>query len=141
MKIRAALEGDAESIQNLLSQLGYETTRDIVVQRLSEMMKDAAEELLIAVDENDHVIAFVSVHYVPQIAMRGDFARISYFSVDAKHRSKGIGKLLLQKCEEAARNRGCDRIELHCHSRRTGAHRFYFREGYVDSPKYLMKQL
>jgi GNAT superfamily N-acetyltransferase len=40
-----------------------------------------------------------------------------------------------------AKERGCDRIEVHCHSRRTDAHRFYSRQGYEESPKYLMKRL
>jgi len=44
----------------------------------------------------------------------------------------------------------CDRIEVHCHQRRTevhchqrrtDAHRFYERQGYTDSSKYLIKTL
>ena len=37
--------------------------------------------------------------------------------------------------------RGCDRIELHCHARRTNAHGFYARLGYTESPKYFVKSL
>jgi GNAT superfamily N-acetyltransferase len=40
-----------------------------------------------------------------------------------------------------ARERSCDRIEVHCHSRRTDAHRFYERQGYEESPKYFTKSL
>jgi hypothetical protein len=32
-------------------------------------------------------------------------------------------------------------MEVHCHSRRSEAHRFYARQGYIESPKYLMKML
>jgi hypothetical protein len=38
-----------------------------------------------------------------------------------------------------AQRRQCDRIEVHCHSRREDAHRFYYRQGYFESPKYLIK--
>lgn len=31
--------------------------------------------------------------------------------------------------------------ELHCHSRRKQAHKFYNRQGYAESPKYLIKML
>ncbi|AHB70531.1 hypothetical protein P262_03037 [Cronobacter malonaticus] len=56
-------------------------------------------------------------------------------------RSKGIGRLLESEGETLARARGCDRIEVHCHSRRSDAHRFYYRQGYTESPKYLCKSL
>jgi hypothetical protein len=44
-------------------------------------------------------------------------------------------------CEQLARERGCDRMEVHCHSRRVRAHAFYGRQGYEESPKYLIKKL
>ena len=87
------------------------------------------------------VVAFISIHYIPQIALPGDFARISYFAVDEKYQNKGIGELMEKYCEQEALARGCDRIELHSHSRRIGAHRFYAKLGYEESPKYLMKKL
>jgi hypothetical protein len=32
-------------------------------------------------------------------------------------------------------------MEVHCHTRRTRAHEFYARLGWVESPKYLVKKL
>ena len=34
---------------------------------------------------------------------------------------------------------GGDRMEVHCHSKRTNAHSFYARRGYEESPKYFLK--
>ncbi|WP_139803611.1 GNAT family N-acetyltransferase, partial [Cronobacter sakazakii] len=82
-----------------------------------------------------------SLHFIPQLALKGDFCRISYFCVSSNARSKGIGRLLESEGETLARARGCDRIEVHCHSRRSDAHRFYYRQGYTESPKYLCKSL
>lgn len=53
----------------------------------------------------------------------------------------GIGALLESQAVKVAHQRGSDRIEVHCHSRRVDAHRFYDRQGYVDSPRYLLKSL
>ncbi|MCU0565674.1 MAG: GNAT family N-acetyltransferase [Oculatellaceae cyanobacterium Prado106] len=61
--------------------------------------------------------------------------------MDETYRSLGIGKALEEKAEELARNRGCDRLEVHCHSRRVDAHRFYLRQGYEESPKYFFKAI
>ncbi len=140
MKIREIQETDAPQITNLLSQLGYLNTGSFIEEKIKSFSKDPDEHTVVA-EENNEVIAFISIHFIPQIALKGDFARISYFSVDEKCRSIGVGKLLEEYCEEVARLRNCDRIEAHCHSRREKAHRFYFRQGYTESPKYLMKSL
>lgn len=61
--------------------------------------------------------------------------------MDESDRGVGIGAALEARATELAKARGCDRIEVHCHSRRVDAHRFYFRQGYSESPKYLVKSL
>jgi GNAT superfamily N-acetyltransferase len=76
-----------------------------------------------------------------QIALQGDFARISYFVVDDSAHSQGIGRQLEEEATRLARERGCDRLEVHCASRRTQAHSFYAKHGYRESPKYLIKKL
>ena len=50
---------------------------------------------------------------------------------DAAHRSRGIGRALLRHLEQHARNMQCDVLALDSGTQRTGAHRFYFREGMV----------
>ncbi|MDK4804535.1 GNAT family N-acetyltransferase, partial [Serratia nevei] len=53
----------------------------------------------------------------------------------------GVGRRLLEEGEARAHRRGCDRLEVHCHSRRERAHTFYRREGFVEAPKYFAKLL
>jgi GNAT superfamily N-acetyltransferase len=50
---------------------------------------------------------------------------------DEAHRSRGIGRALLQHLEQHARNMQCDVLALDSGTQRTDAHRFYFREGMV----------
>lgn len=138
--IRPAMLSDAPAITALLIQLGYAGTSVFLPEKLARMLLHPDEILLVAEAEGQ-VIAFISFHIIPQIALPGDFARISYFAVDASARSLGIGKTMEEYCTTLASERHCDRIEVHCHSRRTDAHRFYFRQGYAESPKYLIKKL
>lgn len=140
MGIRKAKASDALAIQNLLKQLGYDQTELFLDEKLEKLLNDSDEELAVYEFENI-IIGFISIHIIPQIALQGDFARISYFSIDNGYRSQGIGREMEEYCEAYALNRGCDRIEVHCHSRRTDAHRFYERQGYEESPKYFMKRL
>jgi len=140
MSIRLARLSDGPSIEQLLHQLGYTGTGRFLPQKLERMLADAGERLLVY-ETAAGVVAFVSLHFVPQIAVAGDFVRISYFSVDDSVRGQGIGREMEEYVVGLAKERGCDRIEVHCHERRVDAHRFYFRQGYEESPKYLMKRL
>ena len=140
MSIRSARPGDGPAIEQLLDQLGYAGTGYFLPQKLDRMLADPAERLLVY-ETTAGVVAFISVHFIPQIAVAGDFARISYFSVADSVRGQGIGREMEEYVVMLAKERGCDRIEVHCHTRRADAHRFYFRQGYEESPKYLMKRL
>jgi GNAT superfamily N-acetyltransferase len=140
MEIRKATLADADRIANLLTQLGYPGTEGFIREKIVQMSRHPDEELVVAV-RNGEVLGFLSLHFIPQIALPGSIARISYLCVDEENRGGGIGRQLEAYCERLARERGCDRIELHCHLRRERAHKFYFRQGYEESPKYLMKKL
>lgn len=163
--IRRALHTDYPGISRLLDQLDYPGTEKFLAARLAQLLEDPAEVLLIW--ENDStpdpdtatpnpdagapdasalastplILGFLSLHFIPQIALPGDFARISYFAIDETARSAGIGRLLEEYATQLARERGCELIEVHCHTRRTRAHAFYFRQGYEESPKYLIKKI
>lgn len=132
---------DQNAVAVLLDQLGYPDTEGFIAQKIKNLLNDPDEYLTVAENFEGKVTAFISIHIIPQIALKGDFARISYFAVDENFRSSGIGKQLEEYCEQIARARKCDRIEVHCNGKREKAHQFYYRQGYTESPKYLIKKL
>jgi GNAT superfamily N-acetyltransferase len=149
--IRLALHTDWPAIVRLLDQLDYPDTAKFMETRLAQLLNDPAEILLVFEDDSaanptsptprTKILGFLSLHFIPQIALPGDFARISYFSIDETARGKGLGAQLEEHATQLARERGCELIEVHCHTRREKAHAFYFRQGYEESPKYLVKRL
>lgn len=138
--IRSARFEDAPTIVKLLEQLDYSNTEQFIEEKLERMINHPDEEFFVYQTDGE-VVAFMSLHFIPQIALKGDFARVSYFAVETNFRSIGVGKIMEEYCTQLATQRGCDRIELHSHTRREGAHKFYYRQGYEDSPKYLIKKL
>lgn len=140
MGIRSAKPEDWKEISELLDQLGYPGTESFVRDRIEQLLNHPDEKLLVY-EMEDRVVALMSIHFIPQLALEGDFARISYFVVDRSVRNKGIGRELEEYCCNLAKERKCDRIEVHCHARRRMAHRFYHRQGFEESPKYLMKMI
>lgn len=140
MGVRQAAITDWKRISSLLEQLGYPGTAPFMAEKIARMLECPDEQLFVYEIEGI-VQAFISLSFIPQIAVPGDFARISYFVVDDRYRKQGIGQEMLEHCTRLSRQRQCDRFEVHSHERRTGAHRFYAREGFEESPKYLIKML
>lgn len=140
MIIRPAEPKDVFALSALLAELGYEDTALFIERRLAQLIADDTEQLLMA-EQNNTVLGFLSLHFIPQLALAGDFARISYFCIAEGERSKGVGQGLLLHAERQARARGCDRLEVHCHEHREKANGFYSREGFTESPRYHYKTL
>jgi len=138
--IRNARPTDAADLVRLLDQLGYADAADSMAKKILQLTGREDARLLVA-EYSGTVVAVISIHFIPQIALKGDFARICYFVVDEQHRDKGLGTRFERELDRLARERGCDRIEVHCHSRRMDAHRFYERLGYEESPKYFIRRL
>lgn len=141
MPVRKAVLADSEAIEDLLDQLDYPGTGEFLKQKMETIFRNPLVTLLVYVQDDEKVVAFMVLEFLIQLGLRGDIARIGYFSVDHNYRSKGVGQLMEQYAELLAREKNCDRIEVHCHERRKDAHRFYYRQGYTESPKYLMKSL
>lgn len=141
MNIRSGRLQDASQIAELLGQLDYAAAAHFVEGKLSRLIQHPDAQLIVAADGTDRVVGFASLHFIPQLGVAGDFCRISYFCVDQQRRSAGIGKRLEAAIVESANQRQCDRIEVHCHARRSRAHSFYARPGYAEDPKYLLKRL
>lgn len=140
MEIRTANVEDWKQISLLLNQLDYPETETFMKEKIETLLTHPNEELLVY-EKDSRIIAFISIHFIPQLAVKGDFARISYFAVDQNIRSIGIGREIEEHCTTLAIKKKCDRIEVHCHSRRIDAHRFYIRQGFTESPKYFVKIL
>jgi N-acetylglutamate synthase-like GNAT family acetyltransferase len=138
--IRKSIIQDAGAIRVLLNQLEYPTEDGFIEDKLPDMLAHPDQELLVY-EYGKNMVGFVSMHFVPQIALSGAFAIISYLAVDAGCRNKGICAELESYCTKLAKLRKCHRIQLHCHIRREDAHRFYDRLGFQEPRKYLTKNL
>lgn len=140
-RVREACAEDAGAIVRLLGELGYPGCDAFIDRRLRQQLDHPDASLLVAEGEDGSLLGLISLHFIVQLALDGDFCRISYLCVDSTARGKGVGALLIQAAEQCALARGCDRMELHCDARREAAHRFYDRLGYEDAPLYFRRAL
>lgn len=140
IEIKRPCASEGPAISALLDSLGYPGTEAFIEARITCLLTLPDVSLLVAV-EGETVLGVISVQFIPQLALANDVCHISYFCVSESARRKGVGGLLEERVSQLAQERGCNRIEVHCDSRRVGAHRFYYRQGYSESPKYLRKSL
>lgn len=64
----------------------------------------------------------------------GDGGWISKFFLDARYRRRGVGRALLARALDAARERGYRRLALHTHTPMTAAIRLYESSGWRHEP-------
>ncbi|WP_227061559.1 GNAT family N-acetyltransferase [Acinetobacter pittii] len=140
MNIRSAKSKDTQAICDLLKQMGYPQPFALIQEKFELLNHDSNSQILVA-EEEGKICGFLSLYFIPQIALQGDFAKICYLCVNENMRSKGVGHLLVQEAEQLAKRHGCDRMELHSGVQRPLAYQFYLREGYVEAPKYFRKAL
>jgi len=96
--------------------------------RLREIFADGAR---MSVATEHETVRGVALWRVVENTYEGRRLYVDDLVTDEAHRSRGIGRALLQHLERHARNLQCDVLALDSGTHRTGAHRFYFREGMV----------
>ena len=129
--IRPANARDAGDIAALCHQLGYPSSRKQVEQRLLRIRQDASQAIFLAERPDGRVVGWVQV-CARQLVVADLQAEIEGLVVDEGHRGGGIGRRLMARAEQWARERGCQAVLLRSNIIREGAHAFYEGIGYED---------
>lgn len=87
-------------------------------------------ELMVAEDDGQ-VIGCLQLTVLTYLSFRGGRAGlIENVHVAASQRNRGVGRALMERALELAREKGCSRAQLTTHKARVDAHRFYERLGF-----------
>lgn len=137
--IRVATASDERSFLDLLEELfdppgmrppAY--TRELGSRGFRHAIEGADSDVLLAV-EGGRVIGLASV-YVDILSIRyGPRCWLQDLVVTAPRRSGTVGKQLMDAATGWAKERGCTHLELNSGEARSDAHRFYLREGMLQS--------
>ena len=93
-----------------------------------------------AIDETTP-IGLLSLHLIPLFHRGGCIGRITALVVREDFRSGGVGATLIRHCEQYARNRGAERLEVTSGDQRTRAHDFYCKNGFQRESQRFTKAL
>ncbi len=128
--IRPAVESDSPTIAGLCGQLGYPSTPEEVAHRLRQILSWQGQVLFVAeVEGNVAGWIHIQVYPLPEMDLH---AELGGLVVDEAHRSRGIGKLLVEKAEAWARAQGCCEMRVRSNVIRQRAHHFYQSNGYEN---------
>ncbi len=83
--------------------------------------------------EEERILAFLHMRISPQLCRADDICEILELIVDDEYRNRGYGKLLLEQAKEYCGEKGIGIIEVLSSSYREGAHRFYERNGFINT--------
>lgn len=131
--LRRATSGDVDSVFQLICELA-QTRFDEEAFRAGYLDNLNTPHLYYALAcADEQVLGFVSVHLQYHLHHVGWIAEIQELVISPRARGRGIGKRLLAWAEETAKYAGAQQTELSTSTRRHDAHRFYQREGYLNS--------
>jgi GNAT superfamily N-acetyltransferase len=138
--LRNAMPTDADDVARLLSELGYPCDPADAAERISLILANDRQALVLARREGA-VCGLVALDYMYYLPLGTTTCRVTALVVATSAQGQGIGRHLLKEAERRARSGGAARIELTSGSQRTEAHAFYQACGYGGSSVRFVKAL
>lgn len=122
---------------------GHSSTRvdEGVLAAFAEIEADPSSELWV-VTQSMEVVGTAQLNVIPGLG-RGGTKRALVESVRVRSdlRGQGIGEAFMQHLMNRSRQRGCQLMQLTSDKRRTDAHRFYERIGFVATHEGMKRRL
>lgn len=138
--IRAAREGDATAIAELLAQLGYPSSVASVPMRLAKLQAEGSV-VLVAVNDRDEAVGVASAISYAALHTDTPVAYITALVTSENARGRGIGRRMASALEQWAHDRGCPRLSVTSGEHRLDAHAFYHQCGFSLTGRRFTKNL
>lgn len=137
-EIRLIDKEEIFSIIPFLSELNSEITNDVLESRLSEMVLQGYQ--CVVVYDSDELVAISGIWLLTKYYIGKHIEPDNVF-VLPEYQGRGIGKLLINWIFEYAKSIGCVASELNCYTKNTAAQRFWKQQGYELVAYHFQKQL
>ena len=130
MQIDKCKQNDINEVYNLVCELeGTKFDYNDFKITFNNKIKNENTYCIVCRNENN-ILGFLNLNIDYQLHHNGKIATIEELIVGNKHRSNGIGGLLLESAIAYAKNSKCKTIELTSNFSRERAHDFYTKNGF-----------
>jgi GNAT superfamily N-acetyltransferase len=146
LKIRLAKTDDSSSMAKILREIGWSEKRnnmplEEVANPIENLINHCNEDpnghtMIVAVDGNNEVIGFTTVHWVPFVMLGSWEGYISDVFVSPSASGKGAGSALVKYVMEEGERKGCMRLMLTNGKEKPSYQSgFYKKMGWTERPK------
>ena len=146
LTIRNAKTDDAVSMAEILREIGWSERRNnMPLNEVSGPIENLIEHcnkdpqghsMIVAVDENENVIGFTTVHWVPFVMLGSWEGYVSDVFVSPSAGGKGAGTALIKHLMNEGERRGCMRLMLtNGKEKQSYKMGFYKKMGWTERPK------
>jgi len=138
-------ENNLSTINDMLplyKDLGYLVSRENLKTILDRIIEHEDYTLLLLFKDNE-IVGFSGLCRMMFYEKEGYYMRVLAFVIKSEYRNQGLGKVLLKKSEELAKEKDCHVITLNSGDReeRDIAHKFYLKSGYKRKTSGFSKSL
>lgn len=130
IEVREMTMEDAQAVNSLSQLLGYPLSIQQTLQNITAVLKSSDHTAFVAILENN-IVGWIGAAHTIMIEVM-PHCEINGLVIDENQRGKGIGKLLIEKVKQWAREKGSDKVSLRCNVKRTEAHLFYEHLGFEE---------
>jgi GNAT superfamily N-acetyltransferase len=131
LELRLIAPEDAAAVSELSSQLGYQASPEEVRERIEALARHIDTLALVACLHGE-VVGWIEAEIARHL-QSAPHALITGLVVKDGIRSLGVGKQLCSEVEHWAASNGLSVIRVTSRITREQAHRFYLREGFVQT--------
>jgi GNAT superfamily N-acetyltransferase len=138
--LRPATANDAEPIAALFTDEGYPAGPTDIVSRLQRF--ESVYSRVIVADHDGELLGFIAFHAMPRFEHDDRIVRVLALVVDAGARERGVGRLLMEEAEKAAREVSAAFVEVTAGHHRPDARHLFESLGYESGvTTYLRKRI
>ena len=128
--IREMTANDGKAVNTLSGQLGYPLSIEQTLQNIDAVLQSTDHTAFVAECDNE-IVGWIGASQAIMIEVL-PHCEINGLVIDEARRGMGIGKLLVDKVKQWAKEKNNTKIGLHCNVKRTEAHLFYERLGFAE---------
>ena len=138
--VRRATPADAPDVANLLAQLGYPSSADVIPDRLAAIEREGGA-VFVVTNADDRILGLASASRHATLHAGAQVAYITALVTSDDARGQGVGRAMVAAIEQWAREAGCTRLSVTSAEHRADAHEFYPRCGMPYNGRRFSKQL
>lgn len=131
LSIREIALSDAAAAAELSAELGYPASAETLAQRI-ERIKHSPHHVVFVACLSQIVVGWIDVS-IAQHLQSEQYCEIGGLVVSSSVRNQGIGRELVLKAEQWAKDNAVSNMLVRSRLTREAAHRFYLREGYTQT--------